>query len=98
MELVNSVELPTAYHLAQEIFTSAEDGQIPDSVCAEIVSGIVVRWTTFSVIVNWIRLVGHEAGTLGGNLVYRLAVGVLNVGRDTVMEPMLQLRIQSIET
>ena len=62
VELENSVELPASKKYAHQIVAASIYRQVPNTVRPEIVGGIVVRRSTFSVIVNWVGLVGDETG------------------------------------
>jgi hypothetical protein len=98
MKLINPVEFPPAKDRADKIVTSLKDRQVPNPVGAEIVGGIVIRGPAFGAVVDGVGLVGNEAWPLRRELIDRLAVSVLNVGRKSVAETMFELRGQRVET
>src|SRR5258706_14026798 len=84
MKLINSIQLPASNNLGQEAVTLVEVRQVPNRVCTEIMSGIVVRGAPLGAIIDGIGLVGGEARPLPRNLVDRFAPRVKYIRRNPV--------------
>ena len=93
----SAIQLPAAKNLSCKIVAVAENRQIPQSVNADIVRGVVIRWAPFGPLINRKRLVGAETRAFRGNLIHRFAVGINHVGQETVLEAVFELHVQGIE-
>src|SRR6185503_21385476 len=86
----DSVDLPAAECLPDEVSSSAQERQIPQTRCGESVFHVVVRWATLLTQVLRKGLISYSSGTFVGQRVDTLSPTINRVKLKSAAEPTRQ--------
>src|SRR6516165_3410387 len=81
LRLVKAVQLPAATDLPKKAFLLPKHRQTPNCERSNVVCRVIVGRASLRAVIDRISLVGREPKPLGGEMVNRLAIGVLEASR-----------------